>query len=75
MSRDERERERFSVKKLLKLKNKQGFNPYKQQRYRIIIEFIKGSFLDLIHLQKTFKERAHVFHAASVASVPEVFVS
>jgi len=39
------------------------------------IEFIKGSFPDLVLLQKTFKERAHVFHAASVASVPEVFVS
>jgi len=39
------------------------------------IEFIKGSFPDLVLLQKTFKERAHVFHAASVASVLEVFVS
>jgi hypothetical protein len=38
MSRDEKERERFFVKKLLKLENKQGFNPYKRQRCRIIVE-------------------------------------
>jgi hypothetical protein len=38
MSRDEKERERFFVKKLLKLENKQGFDIYKQQRCRIIVE-------------------------------------
>jgi nucleoside-diphosphate-sugar epimerase len=75
MSRDEKERERFFVKKLLKLKNKQGFDPYKRQRCRIIIEFIKGSFLDLVHLQKTFKEQDHVFHVAAIASAHEVFIS
>jgi hypothetical protein len=75
MSRDEKERERFFVKKLLKLEKKQDFDIYKQHRCRIIIEFIKESITSLVLLQKTFKERAHVFHAASVASVLEVFVS
>jgi nucleoside-diphosphate-sugar epimerase len=75
MSRDEKERERFFVKKLLKLKNKQGFDPYKQKRCRIIIEFINRNITYYDLLQKTFKERGHVFHAATVASVPEVFIS
>ncbi len=75
MSRDEKEREKFFIKKLLKLENKKGFDLYKRQRGRFIIEFIKRSITYPVFLQKTFKKRGYVFHVATVASVPEVFNS